>query len=91
MNIVLIAASLLLIPPALGGGLPQHTVDTARKAASAPPTRTGEQVFAANCSRCHQAPTSLSPRVTGTAIMHMRMRARLSSEDERTLLKYLAP
>lgn len=92
MNIVLIGSSLLLIPPVLVGGLPQHAVDAARKAAaSALPARTGEQVFAVNCSRCHQAPMSLSPRVTGTVIMHMRMRARLSSEDESALLKYLAP
>src|SRR5947209_2311097 len=51
----------------------------------------GERVFAANCSRCHQPPMSLSPRITGTVIMHMRTRARLSREDEKLLLKYMAP
>jgi cytochrome c5 len=51
----------------------------------------GERVFAANCSRCHAAPMSLSPRITGTVIMHMRTRARLSREDEKLLLKFLAP
>jgi len=54
-------------------------------------THTGERVFETNCSRCHQAPMSLSPRITGTVIMHMRTRARLSREDEELLLKYLAP
>jgi hypothetical protein len=34
---------------------------------------------------------SLSPRITGTVIMHMRVRARLSKRDEQLLLKYLAP
>jgi cytochrome c5 len=54
-------------------------------------TRTGEQVFNANCSRCHNPPMTLSPRITGTVIMHMRVRARLSQEDEKLLLKFLAP
>lgn len=52
---------------------------------------TGEQVFMRNCSRCHQPPMSISPRITGTVIMHMRVRARLSREDQKLLLKYLAP
>jgi cytochrome c5 len=52
---------------------------------------TGEEVFKANCARCHTPPMSISPRITGTVIMHMRTRARLSREDEQLLLKYMAP
>ncbi len=51
----------------------------------------GERIFAANCARCHMPPTSLSPRITGTILMHMRVRARLSREDEKLLLKFMAP
>jgi cytochrome c5 len=51
----------------------------------------GEKVFAANCSRCHMPPMSITQRVTGTVIMHMRVRARLSQKDEQLLLRYLAP
>ncbi len=51
----------------------------------------GEEVFKANCARCHMPPMSLSPRTTGTVVMHMRVRARLSRQDEKLLLKYLAP
>lgn len=51
----------------------------------------GEQLFAQNCSRCHMPPTSIPPRVTGTILMHMRTRARLSREDEQALLKFMAP
>jgi cytochrome c5 len=54
-------------------------------------SRTGDQVFMANCSRCHNPPMTLSPRITGTVIMHMRVRARLSQQDEKLLLKFLAP
>lgn len=53
--------------------------------------KSGEQVFTDNCSRCHKPPMSISPRVTGTVIMHMRVRAKLSRQDEQALLHYLAP
>ena len=50
-----------------------------------------ERAFMANCSRCHYAPESLSPRITGTVVRHMRVRANLSAEDERLILQYLNP
>jgi cytochrome c5 len=50
-----------------------------------------DQVFNTHCVRCHTPPMSISPRITGTVIMHMRARARLSREDEILLLKYMAP
>lgn len=53
--------------------------------------KAGERVFMANCSRCHIPPMSITPRTTGTVIMHMRVRARLSRRDEQLLLKYMAP
>jgi cytochrome c5 len=51
----------------------------------------GEEVFNNNCARCHTPPMTISPRITGTVIMHMRVRARLSRQDEQLLLKYMAP
>jgi mono/diheme cytochrome c family protein len=51
----------------------------------------GERVFADNCSRCHRPPMTIPPQATGTVIMHMRVRARLSSRQEQDLLRYLAP
>jgi cytochrome c5 len=51
----------------------------------------GARVFAENCARCHTPPMTLSQRVTGTVVMHMRIRARLSRKDEKVLLQYLAP
>ena len=53
--------------------------------------KSGEQVFMQNCSRCHKPPMTISPRITGTVVMHMRVRAKLSREDEQALLHYLAP
>ena len=51
----------------------------------------GERIFMTNCHRCHMPPMSLPPRITGTIIMHMRVRARLSKEEQEALMKYLAP
>ncbi len=61
----------------------------AAKAATQP--LSGERVFMTNCVRCHMPPMSIPPRITGTVIMHMRVRARLSKEEQEALLKYLAP
>jgi cytochrome c553 len=51
----------------------------------------GERAFKANCGRCHNPPEQLSTRITGTVLRHMRVRALLSPQDERDILKYLAP
>ena len=64
---------------------------TSQPASQDHPQKSGEQVFMQNCSRCHKPPMTISPRTTGTIVMHMRVRARLSREDEQALLRYLAP
>jgi cytochrome c5 len=55
------------------------------------PQDRGQRIFEANCSRCHNAPESLNPRITGTIVRHMRVRANLSSADERDILHFLNP
>jgi cytochrome c5 len=54
-------------------------------------TDPGEQRFKENCGRCHIAPESLSPREVKAVVQHMRARAMLTAEDEKLILKYLAP
>ena len=51
----------------------------------------GEKKFQQNCSRCHNAPESLSPRIVGTVIRHMRVRASISQKDAEAILHYLNP
>jgi hypothetical protein len=75
------AIPLSLFPLALHAGADKKAVQQNR----------GEQLFAQNCSRCHVPPMSIPPRVTGTILMHMRTRARLSREDEQALLQFMAP
>ena len=95
MNFPLLASCLLLVPLGMLAGRARQTTDDARHAsppaASTAQEDPGERVFMTNCSRCHAAPMSLSPRITGTVLMHMRTRARLSREDQQLLLKFLAP
>ena len=49
----------------------------------------GEQRFRENCGRCHQPPHKFSPRIMAAAIRHMRVRAMLTDEDTRLILKYM--
>jgi cytochrome c5 len=51
----------------------------------------GERVFAQNCSRCHNAPDGFSPRISGTVVRHMRVRAGLSQHDAEELLRFFNP
>ncbi len=51
----------------------------------------GEKRFETHCGRCHVLPEDLSPREAKAVLRQMRIRANLSAEDERLILKYLAP
>jgi cytochrome c5 len=73
-----------------GAASPQQKPPPPAAKAHAQPL-SGERVFMTNCSRCHMPPMSIPPRITGTVLMHMRVRARLSKEQQEALLKYLAP
>ncbi len=63
----------------------------AKKALPTIPADPGERAFATNCIRCHNAPESLTPGITGTVVRHMRVRTNLSAEDERLIRGFLAP
>lgn len=55
------------------------------------PTAQGEKLFRTNCGRCHNPPESLSPREVRAVVRHMRVRAVLTDEQERLIVKFLAP
>jgi len=55
------------------------------------PSAEGDRLFKENCSRCHNAPQSIPPRITGTVVRHMRVRASLSEKDEREILRFMNP
>jgi cytochrome c5 len=72
-------------------GQPVNAARQPVNAASRKQQDRGQWKFEANCSRCHTAPEQLSPLLTGTVVRHMRVRANLSAQDERDILKFLAP
>ncbi|HKW57177.1 MAG TPA: cytochrome c [Candidatus Acidoferrum sp.] len=49
----------------------------------------GEARFHANCGRCHVAPPKFPPRAMATILRHMRVRALLTDEDRRLILRYM--
>jgi len=51
----------------------------------------GEKRFEIQCGRCHTPPEDLSPREARAVLRQMRVRAMISAEDERLILKYIAP
>ena len=94
----LVAASgLIAALPALSASKMQPqdtrspTKQSAQKDAKAAQAGNGEQKFKQNCSRCHEAPQELSPHISRTILRHMRVRASLSQQDERDILKFLNP
>jgi cytochrome c5 len=69
---------------------PAPTPPASSPAAMTPEER-GDLVWRANCSRCHNPPDQLNPRITGTIIRHMRVRANLTAAEERDILRFLNP
>jgi cytochrome c5 len=67
------------------------TTQSTRQDTSRPAASDGEKKFKQNCSRCHEAPQALAPSISGTVLRHMRVRASLSQQDERDILKFLNP
>jgi mono/diheme cytochrome c family protein len=49
----------------------------------------GEKRFHANCGRCHAAPQKFPPRMMGTVLRHMQVRATITEEDRRLILFYM--
>jgi len=71
--------------PQQGNVLPRNPVPKVDEA------KEGEKRFQTNCGRCHHPPEDLSPRGARVVVRQMRVRAMLSAEDERLILKFLAP
>jgi cytochrome c5 len=76
---------------------PKKSTPTPASAASASGNTTqddtmrleGEKRFRANCARCHAAPPKFPPRMMGTIVRHMRVRAMITDEEMRLILRYM--
>jgi mono/diheme cytochrome c family protein len=70
---------------------------SAKSEAAVQPIRTedevrveGEKRFRANCGRCHQSPHKFPSRTMLTIERHMRVRALVTDEDMRLIVRYLS-
>ena len=56
-----------------------------------PPHRTGVQLWSDNCARCHNGrpPEEFSDGQWETIVHHMRIRANLTGEESREIVKFL--
>jgi mono/diheme cytochrome c family protein len=75
--------------PDTSGAKPAATAHPAPVRSATEDRIEGEKRFRANCARCHQSPHKFSPRAMATIIRHMRVRATLTDEDARLILKYM--
>jgi mono/diheme cytochrome c family protein len=76
--------------PSATGAKPASAVTPAVVRTPAEDRLEGEKRFRDNCSRCHQTPHKFSPRAMATILRHMRVRATLTDEDARLILKYMS-
>jgi mono/diheme cytochrome c family protein len=80
---------------AAGGASPTEARNASAKAAPAGVSGKsamrieGEKRFRTNCGRCHTAPRKFPPRTMATIVRHMRVRATITDEDMRLILRYM--
>jgi hypothetical protein len=67
------------------------TSKQAGEAAAGTTGKSGAQLWAENCIRCHniRSPGSLSSAQWEVAMMHMRVRANLTPEEHKKILEFL--
>ncbi|MFL6313153.1 MAG: c-type cytochrome [Terriglobales bacterium] len=68
---------------------PAPTVSTEQSAQNENMHVEGEKRFRSNCGRCHAAPPKFPPRMMATIVRHMRVRATITDQDMRFILRYM--
>jgi mono/diheme cytochrome c family protein len=85
--------SLGLAAPASGRSASKETNTSSAPAAPSAQDETmrleGEKRFRSNCGRCHAAPPKFPPRMMSTIVRHMRVRATITDQDMRLILRYM--
>ena len=90
---LLAGAMLLGLTAGASGGSKDSPKDAGASAAPATQDETmrleGEKRFRSNCGRCHTAPPKFPPRMMATIVRHMRVRAAITDQDMRAILRYM--
>jgi mono/diheme cytochrome c family protein len=93
--LVTAAAALLALLPVIAQKGPSPKTETAQSptnhSTQKPQQPAGQKLFHQNCARCHEAPQSFPPQISGTVLRHMRVRASLSAADEKALMEFMNP
>jgi mono/diheme cytochrome c family protein len=91
-----VSSSAAVPAPTAGTGAAPIATEKAAKVTASPDSAEeramrleGEKRFRTNCGRCHQAPHRFPPRVMAAAIRHMRVRATITDDDMRLILRYM--
>jgi hypothetical protein len=86
----------VLVLPALSRPAGKTPANSPNASGTVQPVRTeddlrveGEKRFRANCGRCHQSPHKFPPRMMLTIERHMRVRALITDEDLRLIVRYM--
>jgi hypothetical protein len=84
-------ASIIISCMALAWLISCATNKQSGEAAAGTTGKSGAQLWAENCIRCHniRSPGSLSPAQWEVAMMHMRVRANLTPEEHKKILEFL--
>jgi mono/diheme cytochrome c family protein len=94
-HIITAAFVLSALLPLIAQKGPSPKSDAARpestQSTQKPEESRGQRVFRQNCARCHDAPQSFPPSVSGTILRHMRVRASLSAQDEKAVMEFMNP
>lgn len=91
MRTLALATMFVLATTAVAQTSTQTKAPTQTSVHKAPRVNEGQRVFEQNCSRCHNPPDGFSPRISSTVVRHMRVRANLSEEDAKALMKFFHP
>lgn len=86
-----IAASLTIVSGCGDNGKTPAGGTGANQASAGVPHKAGAQLWAENCSRCHnlRPPQSFSDAQWQTVVHHMRLRADLTGEESRKITEFL--
>jgi cytochrome c5 len=91
MALVVALVSAMAVTAQQSGGLQAKPYNDPVRKQAVEKQDDGERVFQQHCSRCHTAPDGFSPRISGTVVRHMRVRASLSQHEEEELLHFFNP
>ena|SRR5437868_6253921 len=75
----------------IGCSSEKPSTEVAGGTATAPTAKSGAELWAENCIRCHniRSPSSYNPVQWEVVMMHMRVRANLTPEEHKKILEFL--